>query len=854
MRRHVPLVLVLFVGTTLSSLVFQMKKEAVTERQRAIFSEWAYSYFSTFQSEIELHINALESLRDLTLASPGIAQEEFALFADATLERAPALKSLKWIPLRDTTALTDLETASLVEDFAEAANRAGEGDASDEDPREVSSEAQAGETDDQAGDASETLWDSTVGRAKASGTLAASKPMRIREHGKASNHVVLVLPVISKEGGEDHTLGFAGAVLDLDELWRNLGRAQDGDHVNLQLFDNTEEDEAAASIFASNETTRLHSTSRHDAPFSVGGRDWVLSIAREGSLTNGENLEAWSLLAGGLTFTLFVAFWTRQRQEYIRSVETKVNQRTSDLSRINADLQNEMAQRRQAEIDLLQSETRFREAFLHAPVGIALLSPQGKWIQVNEALVQMTGFSEEELYQRTLAEMLHPDEVQQQLAHMAQMLAGELDTFALEGPFRHQDGHFLSVLMNVSQVRNEDHQLLYFICQILDVSRQTQALEETRRAKEFSENIIGSSIDGIFAFDMDGNVTVWNSGMEEMTGITEKEALGRSTTEVRPFLMETGTGDTSQHVLAGETVRVEERPFSVLSSGRSGFFSGNYAPLHGDHGEITGGVAVVRDVTEERKARERLQTFTELLKQRNRELQDFAYVASHDLQEPLRKIRAFGDRLVAKCDSLLDDQARDYLKRMQDASLRMQTLIHDLLAFSRISTETHPFASVDLSIIVREVLDDLESRIEETGARVEIGDLPTLEADPSQIRQLLQNLIGNGLKYHRADTPPHIRVHSTPYVPEEDLPPLEREACLLYVEDNGIGFEEKYLDRIFTVFQRLHGRGEYPGTGVGLAICRKIAERHDGWISARSVPGKGSTFITALPYKQRHRN
>jgi light-regulated signal transduction histidine kinase (bacteriophytochrome) len=227
----------------------------------------------------------------------------------------------------------------------------------------------------------------------------------------------------------------------------------------------------------------------------------------------------------------------------------------------------------------------------------------------------------------------------------------------------------------------------------------------------------------------------------------------------------------------------------------------------------------------------------------NAELEQFAYVASHDLQEPLRKIQAFGDRLKSKYGEALGERGGEYLQRMQNAAKRMQTLINDLLVFSRVTTKGQPFIPVDLAQVAREVVSDLDVCIERVGGHVELGDLPNTHADPLQMRQLLQNLISNGLKFHKEGTPT-VKVYGQ----------LLDGMCRLTVEDNGIGFDEKYLDRIFTIFQRLHGRSEYEGTGVGLAICRKIVERHGGTIAAKSAPGQGATFIVTLPVKQPKEN
>jgi PAS domain S-box-containing protein len=254
---------------------------------------------------------------------------------------------------------------------------------------------------------------------------------------------------------------------------------------------------------------------------------------------------------------------------------------------------------------------------------------------------------------------------------------------------------------------------------------------------------------------------------------------------------------------------------------------------------------LLRAEIEERKRIEETQKiYMRRLEQSNRELDDFAFVASHDLQEPLRKIQTFADRLKSMHYHSLDDKGRDYLKRMGQAAGRMQDLIQDLLKYSRITTKPEPFLPINLRKSVKEAVADLRVLCEETGGLVEVGELPTVEADQVQMRQLFQNLIGNGLKYH-GEQKPVVKVYG-------GLSDVDG-YCNIYVEDNGIGFNESSLERIFKPFQRLHGKhAEYHGTGMGLAICRKIVERHGGSITARSEPGKGAKFIVRLPEKQQN--
>jgi light-regulated signal transduction histidine kinase (bacteriophytochrome) len=263
-------------------------------------------------------------------------------------------------------------------------------------------------------------------------------------------------------------------------------------------------------------------------------------------------------------------------------------------------------------------------------------------------------------------------------------------------------------------------------------------------------------------------------------------------------------------------------------------------------------VRTVRYALQRHRMQVQLQEKALALEASNKELEQFAYVASHDLQEPLRKIQAFGERLSAKCQEGLSEEGRNYVARMQNAAARMQALINDLLTLSRVTTRGEPFVSVDLGGIAKDVVSDMEVRIEQVGGRVVIGELPTIEADPIQMQRLFQNLIGNALKFHNEHKPPSVRVTAARGTRGEDTRQrIPRGVwCQISFEDNGIGFDEKYLDRIFGVFQRLHHRDAYEGTGIGLAICRKIVDRHGGTITATSQVGVGSTFLVTLPIRQ----
>jgi signal transduction histidine kinase len=253
--------------------------------------------------------------------------------------------------------------------------------------------------------------------------------------------------------------------------------------------------------------------------------------------------------------------------------------------------------------------------------------------------------------------------------------------------------------------------------------------------------------------------------------------------------------------------------------------------------------AAVAEANEELEASNENLAHSNLELQRsNAELEQFASVASHDLQEPLRKVQTFGDQIERRFGEQMPEEAIDYLRRMRNSANRMSTLIEDLLRFSRVTTHAKPPVKLDLTEVAREVTSDLDALLQETHGKVEIGKLPTVQADPLQMRQLLQNLIANAVKFHRPGISPEVEVR--------EVRAAKPGYASFTVSDNGIGFEDEYAERIFRVFERLHPRDVYEGTGIGLALCRKIVERHGGTISSTSVPDEGSTFTVTMPVSQ----
>ena len=387
-----------------------------------------------------------------------------------------------------------------------------------------------------------------------------------------------------------------------------------------------------------------------------------------------------------------------------------------------------------------------------------------------------------------------------------------------------------------------------------DMEESDRLREAIAEAQARKNSILESSLDPIITINHEGVIIEFNRAAEHAFGHSRDKVLGTRPADVLfpPSMSDEQRSRIERYLESGEGSMLGKRAEMTVTRANGEVFPAEMAmTISREHGApvLT---FFVRDIGLRKKAEEEQARYAAELERSNRDLEQFAYVASHDLQEPLRKIRAFGDRLEVKCSEQLDDTGHECVARMQSAAARMQELIEGLLTLSRVTTRARGFVPVDLSEIAHDVVNDLEAQIERVGGLVEVGKLPVIQAEPLQIRQLLQNLIANALKFTRGDERPVVKIEAR-YVQGRDRKPgksLADEQCRITVADNGIGFEEQYRERIFGIFQRLHPRDVYEGTGIGLAICRRIAEYHGGTITATSTPGRGSTFEVLLPVAQ----
>lgn len=340
---------------------------------------------------------------------------------------------------------------------------------------------------------------------------------------------------------------------------------------------------------------------------------------------------------------------------------------------------------------------------------------------------------------------------------------------------------------------------------------------------------------GIFQVDAESQFVYVNTYWQVITRFTLKETLGQ------PWWKPIHPEDRERIFHEWDLGMKERREFFtqcriLRPDGEVRWVELRSRFLFHDEGSLTFGT--LEDIHDRKMMEGKLEDYARELVRSNSDLEQFAAIASHDLQEPLRKIITFGDRLRTSFASRDEVRAGEYLNRIQTATRRMQKFIQDLLHLSRVASQAAPFEAVDLQALVSEVISDLEDRVQKTGATITCESLPTLHADPLQMRQLIQNLLSNAIKFHRPGVPPEVFV--TARGPESGR-------WELIVQDNGVGFEEEHLERIFKPFERLRGRSEYEGSGIGLAVCKKIVERHGGCLTARSEPGVGTRFIVNLP-------
>ena len=476
-------------------------------------------------------------------------------------------------------------------------------------------------------------------------------------------------------------------------------------------------------------------------------------------------------------------------------------------------------------------------------------------IDWNRQAEAMFGWRREEILGKPLAETIVPP--QHRAAHLAGIVRflktgqGRVINERVQITALHRDGREFPVELTIRAIRRggdgdgggEGHGWV-FAAFVQDITERVRAAEEIRRLSKQNELILGFAGEGIYGLDADGVTAFANPAAVRLTGWELSEIVGKPQHDLIHHTKADGSpyprGECPIYAALKDGVvhHVSDEVF-WRKDGTSFPVEYTSTPIRGEDGAVTGAVVIFRDITERRQGERQVEEQRRELERSNAELQQFAYVASHDLQEPLRMVASYTQLLAKRYQGKLGADADDFIHYAVDGARRMQTLINDLLAYSRVGTRGRPFEPTDCNQIVRLALANLKVAVEESGAAVDVGELPTVFADRTQLGQLFQNLLANAIKFRHADRPPRVSV-TAERVEDES-------AWRFAVADNGIGIAAEHFERIFVIFQRLHTREQYAGTGIGLAVCRKIVERHGGRMWVESEVDRGATFRFTIP-------
>jgi len=519
---------------------------------------------------------------------------------------------------------------------------------------------------------------------------------------------------------------------------------------------------------------------------------------------------------------------------------------------MKAVIRNQDTMRKRAEA-LIASGIWYHRLFETTKDGILILDAEtGMIVDVNPFLVETLGFSHEQLLGKRIWEIGFFKDIIKNKANFLELQQKEYIRYE-DLPLETADGRRIDVEF-VSNVYRVGHQKV-MQCNIRDITEHKRAEEALMISETCYRRLFETAKHGILLLDAkSGRITDVNPYLVEMSGYSHEELSGKKLWKIGLFKDIQSIKKAFLELQKKKYIRYDHLPLET-KDGKSmevEFVSNAYWV---DHQEVI--QCNIRDISERKRAEERLKQKTDELGRSNKELEQFAYVASHDLQEPLRMVTSYVQLLARRYKDQLDADADEFITFAVDGATRMQKLIDDLLIYSRVGRRDKEFEPTDCETTLQESLNNLKVSIDERGARVTHDLLPTVMADCLQLTQLFQNLIGNAIKFH-GDEPPHIHV-SCKSIEEWELQNGElkseirnpkskiKKGWIFSVTDNGIGVAPEFAERIFIIFQRLHDREKYPGTGIGLAVCKKIVERHGGRIWVESEPGKGSTFYFTIP-------
>ena len=495
----------------------------------------------------------------------------------------------------------------------------------------------------------------------------------------------------------------------------------------------------------------------------------------------------------------------------------------------------DISERRKAEEAMQEAERRYSAIFNNPLQLVYLIDLSGNILDANDSTIELLGYSRKELGNINFASFLHPEDLENALEALREnMYAG-----GLERPYdvriRTKSGEvFWIETLGIPLYRNGEVYAGLGIGH--DISERKRAEEQLKASEEKYRLLVDSAPDPIVLVDLTGTILSCNIAIEKVTGFHPSELEGKWFQDLVTLDSYDLPAFTAffEDILEGRQVDDFEMKF-IHKDGTIRWTSVKVRILYRDE-QPSAILVIARDITQRVFAQRELQRRSEALERSNRELEQFAYIASHDLQEPLRMVASYVQLLERRYQGRLDTDADEFITYAVDGANRMQRMINDLLTYSRVGTRGKPFEATDCELVLDTALINLKLTIEENNAVITHDPLPTILADPSQLVQLFQNLIANAIKFH-GEKVPYVHTRAT----------RNNGEWIFSVHDNGIGIDTEYKERVFVIFQRLHTHEEYPGTGIGLAVCKRIVERHHGRIWVESTPGEGTDFFFTVP-------
>lgn len=828
------LLLIGLTGAAVSLGLYNLAQTSLQRDQLSQFTRLASSRSGVIAQMLRLSEESAANIHGLFLASTFVDHEEFQLFSRIQHRRNTSVHALQWVPVvpgaeRDAFEKKSAELIGRDYRIREFSSQRLLVDAAQRDdyfPVRYVVPLKVNETLLGLDLGSESVRRATLELARDSGLTQATPPLALAQEIDPAPGVLIVNPVYrgprstSKER-RANLQGFVVVTVRVKTVLQNaiyeVRQTESG--IYTELYDVNKGKETFLYAAGADQPARLDSAWLLEEEVPVAGRTWrVRNYPGAEFLRTGATWQPVALGATGLGLTLVMLVFVYNLTQREQQIRQEVDTRTRELRRSEAQIRGLLDAATNA-IFVLDEDGRIRSSNPAART----LFPVAPGGQPSEFFPDLFPNVNEE-----------------------KLLACNNLEVSVTGP-RNQPVH-LQVSVSSMQSAGEQSR----IAVLNDVTDRLIMERVEREQRRLLQNIMQSMEEGLIVA-REGQQLIVNP--KTTTLFPNISALSSS----RPIPNHAGWLDAESH----EPILEESLPIHRIRRGESvqneEYFVQNERQPDGVHLEVTGtplldheqrrigAMVVLRDISHRKQYEQKLRDTAEKLAISNQELDSFARAASHDLQEPLRKVQRFGTLLRMTHADQLGEKGLDYLDRMINAADRMSNLITALLSLSRVTSKAQPFEPVNLEELLTEVLDDLQVRIEETGGEVLHEPLPTINADPVQIRQLLQNLISNGLKYQPEGNRPQVRIHAERTVTGENADQL---AWAIHVQDNGIGFDQDNADRIFGVFTRLHGRQSYEGSGVGLSICKKIAERHRGSISATSAPGAGATFTVVLPEHQ----